>query len=88
MLCYFYYIHGCPRGYYGDPLKECTCSPMLIQKYRAKVSGALLDSIDIHIEVPPVRYNGLASGDKGEPSSQIRDRVNAAGGVQKERFGG
>ena len=79
--------HGCPCGYYGDPLKECTCSPILIQKYRARVSGPLLDRIDIHIEVPPVRYKELSGEDKGESSSEIRKRVNAARDIQKDRFG-
>ena len=60
---------------------------MLIQKYRAKVSGPLLDRIDIHIEVPPVRYKELSGEDKGETSSDIRKRVNAARGIQKGRFG-
>jgi magnesium chelatase family protein len=80
-------MNPCPCGYYGDPLKECTCSPMLIQKYRAKVSGPLLDRIDLHIEVPPVRYKELSGEDKGESSSEIRKRVNAARGIQKARFG-
>ncbi|MFQ5787016.1 MAG: YifB family Mg chelatase-like AAA ATPase, partial [Thermodesulfobacteriota bacterium] len=80
-------MNPCPCGYYGDPLKECTCTPVLIHKYRAKVSGPLLDRIDIHIEVPPVRYKELASDDKGEPSSFIRQRVNRAREIQKKRFG-
>jgi magnesium chelatase family protein len=80
-------MNPCPCGYFGDPLKECTCSPIVIQKYRAKVSGPLLDRIDIHIEVPPVRYRELSGEDKGETSSEIRKRVNAARDIQKDRFG-
>ncbi|MGH7900911.1 MAG: YifB family Mg chelatase-like AAA ATPase [Thermodesulfobacteriota bacterium] len=79
-------MNPCPCGYYGDPLKECTCSPLLIQKYRARVSGPLLDRIDIHIDVPPVKYRELASEDKGETSSDIRRRVNSAREIQKNRF--
>jgi magnesium chelatase family protein len=79
-------MNPCPCGYYGDPLRECMCTPINIHKYRAKVSGPLLDRIDIHIEVPPVRYKELAGEDKGEPSSAIRERVNGARGIQKKRF--
>jgi len=79
-------MNPCPCGYYGDPLKECTCTPVLIHKYRARVSGPLLDRIDIHIEVPPVKYKELSSDDKGEASSFIRQRVNGARDIQKTRF--
>jgi len=80
-------MNPCPCGYYGDPLKECICTPILIHKYRAKVSGPLLDRIDIHIEVPPVKYKELSSDERGEASSFIRQRVNGARDIQKKRFG-
>ncbi|MEE9252046.1 MAG: YifB family Mg chelatase-like AAA ATPase [Thermodesulfobacteriota bacterium] len=79
-------MNPCPCGYYGDPFNECTCSPNKIQKYRARVSGPLLDRIDIHIEVPPVRYKELSDETKGEPSVKIRERVNKAREAQIRRF--
>jgi magnesium chelatase family protein len=69
---------GCPCGFFTDPQKECTCTPLQIQRYRSKVSGPLLDRIDIQVEVPTLRYQELASKDVGEPSSVIRQRVNGA----------
>jgi magnesium chelatase family protein len=81
-------LNPCPCGYWGDPHKECTCSPIQVQKYRAKVSGPLLDRIDIHIEVPPVKYKELTSETGGERSSDVRERVNRARGIQKKRFQG
>lgn len=79
-------MNPCPCGYFGDPQKECTCTPIQIQKYRAKVSGPLLDRIDIHIEVPPVRYKELADEAGGESSAPIKSRVNRAREIQKARF--
>lgn len=81
-------MNPCPCGYYGDPKRECRCSPIQIQRYRAKISGPLLDRIDIHVEVPAVKYHDLASELKGEPSAVIRDRVIRARQVQMERFAG
>src|SRR5215831_10258257 len=69
---------GCPCGFFTDPQKECTCTPLQIQRYRSKVSGPLLDRIDIQVEVPTLRYQELASKDAGEPSAAIRQRVNGA----------
>jgi len=66
--------------------EECTCSPMHIQRYRSKVSGPLLDRIDIHVEVPPVKYKELSSETGGENSFSIRNRVNRARDIQKNRF--
>ena len=77
---------GCPCGFFTDPQKECTCTPLQIQRYRSKVSGPLLDRIDIQVEVPTLRYQELASKDAGEPSAEIRQRVNAARVIQLERF--
>jgi magnesium chelatase family protein len=76
----------CPCGYYGDPVKECTCSHSTIQRYQKKISGPLLDRIDIHIEVPRVEYEKLADKRSGETSSAIRARVEAARKRQRERF--
>jgi magnesium chelatase family protein len=77
---------GCPCGFFTDPQKECTCTPLQIQRYRSKVSGPLLDRIDIQVEVPTLRYQELASKDAGEPSAAIRQRVNGARVIQLQRF--
>ena len=76
----------CPCGFFTDPQKECACTPLQIQRYRSRVSGPLLDRIDIQIEVPALRYEELASRDAGEPSAAVRRRVNAARAIQLERF--
>jgi len=81
-------INGCPCGFYGDPQKDCTCSTLQIQRYRAKISGPLLDRIDIQVEVPGVRYKELADQSAGEPSAVIRARVDHARDVQLARFHG
>jgi magnesium chelatase family protein len=75
-----------PCGYYGDPKKDCHCSPQQIQRYRNRVSGPLLDRIDIQIDVPAVRYEELTSLEKGEPSADIRARVIRARKIQEARF--
>ena len=79
-------MNPCPCGYYGDSKRECRCNPIQIQRYRAKVSGPLLDRIDIHVEVPSVKYQDLSSVERGEPSAQIRGRVIQARAVQHARF--
>jgi magnesium chelatase family protein len=79
-------MNPCPCGFFTDPQKECACTPSQIQRYRSKVSGPLLDRIDIQVEVPALRYQDLASRDSGEISSLIRQRVNAARQIQLERF--
>jgi magnesium chelatase family protein len=79
-------MNPCVCGFFTDPQKECTCTPLQIQRYRSKVSGPLLDRIDIQIEVPGLRYQELASKDAGEPSSAIRARVNQARTIQLHRF--
>jgi len=81
-------MNPCPCGYFTDPNKECTCAPPQIQRYMAKISGPLLDRIDIHIEVPAVKYKELSAETKSESSSVIRERVIAARKVQLERFKG
>ncbi|MFH1854188.1 MAG: YifB family Mg chelatase-like AAA ATPase [Candidatus Omnitrophota bacterium] len=79
-------MNPCPCGFFTDPKKECHCTPLRIQKYLSKVSGPLLDRIDIHIEVPPVRYKELSSESMGEGSEIIRKRVKAARNIQLARF--
>jgi magnesium chelatase family protein len=79
-------MNPCPCGYFTDPNKECTCTPPLIQKYMAKISGPLLDRIDIHIEVPAVKYKELATEAPTEKSGIIRDRVIKARDIQLNRF--
>jgi len=79
-------MNPCPCGYHGDNSHECNCTSMQIQKYMSKISGPLLDRIDIHIEVPAVKFKDLASEPSGEKSKTIRDRVNRARQMQLERF--
>jgi len=79
-------MNPCPCGFFTDPTKDCTCNTMQIQKYMAKISGPLLDRIDIHIEVPAVKFKDLSSNFVGERSTDIRKRVIVARGTQQERF--
>ena len=80
-------MNPCPCGYYGDPRHICTCTPYQIQKYRAKLSGPLLDRIDLQIEVPGISFSQMSSQNKnGESSKVIRERVNKARDIQLERF--
>ena len=81
-------MNPCPCGNYGNPQQECTCNPLQIQKYVGKISGPLLDRIDIHVEVPAVKYDELSSKRNGEPSALIRERVVKARAVQAKRFSG
>lgn len=79
-------MNPCPCGYQTDPKRECRCSPTQIARYRSRISGPLLDRIDIHVEVPAIAYEQLAKLDKGEPSSNIRKRVVRARKIQQERY--
>lgn len=79
-------MNPCPCGYFGDPRRDCRCTPLQIQRYRNRISGPLLDRIDLHIEVPSVRYSDLASLEHGESSAAIRERVVAARRHQQDRF--
>jgi magnesium chelatase family protein len=79
-------MNPCPCGNYGNPNAECTCTPLQIQKYMGKISGPLLDRIDIHIEVPAVKVAELSQKKPGELSSLIRARVTAAREIQLQRF--
>ncbi len=81
-------MNPCPCGYLTDPYHECTCTPAQIQRYHSKISGPLLDRIDIHIEVPALRYEELRRKAPGEPSEKIRQRVEAAREIQLKRFEG
>ncbi len=81
-------MNPCPCGYLGHPTKPCSCSPQLTMKYRHKISGPLLDRIDIHIEMPAVEYRDLVVRRDGEPSQAIRARVQAARQRQLQRFAG
>jgi len=79
-------MNPCPCGYYGDPVKPCTCSSSTVTKYQKRISGPLLDRIDIHIEVPRVEYDKLSAQRLGEPSAVIQARVEAARQRQRNRF--
>ncbi|PLX30708.1 MAG: magnesium chelatase, partial [Ignavibacteria bacterium] len=79
-------MNPCPCGHFGNPLQPCTCSEVQIQKYMSRISGPLLDRIDIHIECPQVKYQELTSERRGESSSVIRERVIAARERQLQRF--
>ncbi|MBW1971672.1 MAG: YifB family Mg chelatase-like AAA ATPase, partial [Deltaproteobacteria bacterium] len=81
-------MNPCPCGYFTDPSHVCRCTPSQIQRYRSRVSGPLLDRIDIHIEVPAVRYRELSDKMGGETSEKIKKRVDIARKVQAERFKG
>lgn len=79
-------MNPCPCGFYGSQDKECTCSPQAISRYMGKISGPLLDRIDIQIEVTPVKYQKLESTDEVESSQEIKMRVNKARKVQQQRY--
>jgi len=79
-------MNPCPCGWFGDPHHSCSCVPLGVQRYLARVSGPLLDRIDIHLEVPAVHYQALTEQGGGEPSEAIRERVDRARLVQRERF--
>ena len=79
-------MNPCPCGYYNHPEKECTCPPGAVQKYLNKISGPLLDRIDLHVEVTPVSFNELTKHSNGEPSASVRERVIKAREIQAERY--
>ena len=76
----------CPCGFFNDPTRECKCSPIQIQRYVSKISGPLLDRIDIYIDVPAVKFKELASDTPAESSAEIRERVVRAWRAQLDRF--
>ncbi|MBW6481972.1 MAG: YifB family Mg chelatase-like AAA ATPase [Vicingaceae bacterium] len=79
-------MNPCPCGYYNHPEKDCVCSPGVVQKYLSKISGPLLDRIDLHVEVTPVSFSELSTTSKGESSEVIRARVIKAREIQEQRF--
>ena len=81
-------MNPCPCGYYGHPTKKCTCPPGLVNKYMNKISGPLLDRIDIQIEIQPVPFDDMANSSPAESSASIRERVVKARAIQQERFKG
>lgn len=81
-------MNPCPCGYFGHPTKPCTCSPTSVSHYLARISGPLLDRLDLHVEVPPVDYAQLTSEEKAESSGEIKLRVNRAREIQNKRFEG
>lgn len=89
--CSFMFVasmNPCPCGYYNDPTHTCVCSPGQIQRYMNKISGPLLDRIDIQVEITPVPFRDISKYSQGEPSALIRERVIAARRIQEERFKG
>jgi len=79
-------MNPCPCGYYNHPDKACVCAPGMVQKYLNKISGPLLDRIDLHVEVTPVPFREMAEMKKSEKSAEVRKRVIAARDIQEERF--
>ena len=87
--CSFMFVasmNPCPCGYFGDPTHNCVCTPGQIQRYMNKISGPLLDRIDIQCEITPVPFKDISKAAPGEPSAAIRERVIAARQIQQERF--
>ncbi len=81
-------MNPCPCGFYGHPTRKCTCSPTLVRKYLNRISGPMLDRLDLHIEVPPVEYSDLKSNSNEESSQSILKRVNKAREIQNQRYKG
>ena len=81
-------MNPCPCGFFGHPTKPCTCTPNAVHKYLNRISGPMLDRLDLHVEVPPVDYAALSSDVKAESSAEIRERVNKARKIQLERYKG
>jgi magnesium chelatase family protein len=81
-------MNPCPCGYFGERNRSCRCTPQQIRQYQGRISGPLLDRIDIHVEVPSVRYRDLTQREEGEPSAAIKARIEKAREIQKQRFTG
>jgi magnesium chelatase family protein len=80
-------MNPCPCGFHGDPKRQCRCTPQQVEKYRERISGPLLDRIDLHVEAPAVAFDELRSTERSESSAAIRERVVGAREVQHARFG-
>lgn len=81
-------MNPCPCGYYGDPLRQCTCPPSVVSRYQRRISGPFIDRIDIFVEVPHIEYEKLSDDRLGETSAKVQERVIAAGEIQRRRFKG
>jgi magnesium chelatase family protein len=81
-------MNPCPCGYFGERNRSCRCTPQQIRQYQGRISGPLLDRIDIHVEVPSVPYRALTARESGEPSAAIKARIEKAREIQKHRFPG
>jgi magnesium chelatase family protein len=81
-------MNPCPCGYYTDPRRACNCTPAQIERYLRRISGPLLDRIDIHLNVPPIAFKELEGGSTGERSETLREKVTAARETQQKRFAG
>ena len=81
-------MNPCPCGYYNHPTKPCVCNPGQVQRYLNKISGPLLDRIDLQIEIVPVPFEKISDAREGEPSAAIRERVIAARKIQEQRYAG
>lgn len=79
-------MNPCPCGFFGHPTKRCTCSPNAVAKYLGRISGPMLDRLDIHVEVPPVKYDELQAEGREETSAEIKKRVDTARKIQNERY--
>jgi len=88
MKMFNYILHACPCGYYGDSLRQCTCSPGLVSRYQRRISGPFIDRVDIFVEVPHIDYEKLADDRLSEPSDRVQARIIAAHSLQVKRFKG
>ncbi len=79
-------MNHCPCGFFGDPKRKCRCTPQQVERYRDRISGPLLDRIDLHVEAPAVSFDDLRSDQTGEPSAEIRARVTECHAIQQKRF--
>ena len=81
-------MNPCPCGFFGHPTKRCTCTPKAVSKYLGRISGPMLDRLDIHVEVPPVKYEELNAPGGEESSAEIKARVDRARALQNRRYAG
>ncbi|UCD08262.1 MAG: YifB family Mg chelatase-like AAA ATPase [Dehalococcoidales bacterium] len=81
-------MNPCPCGYFGDPLRQCTCPPSVVSRYQRRISGPFIDRVDIFVEVPHIEYEKLSDDRLGEESSKVQERVIAASEIQRRRFNG